>query len=95
MLAGGDVLCTTDEEEAIDEVRAYASRLGNIDAEILQEAALRMTTAAKIFYGLWSMDPALTPAQAPQSRWRQTRTRGRALRRSPSTSSCCRRRARC
>ena len=65
MLAGGDVLCTTDEEEAIDEVRAYASRLGNIDAEILQEAALRMTTAAKIFYGLWSIDPALTPAQAP------------------------------
>ena len=59
------VLCATDEEEAIDEVRVYAARLGNIDADILQESAHSMVTTARIFYGLWSMDPAVTPAQVP------------------------------
>jgi hypothetical protein len=65
MLACGNVLCATDEEEAIDEVRVYAARLGNIDADILQESAHSMVTTARIFYGLWSMDPAVTPAQVP------------------------------
>ena len=65
MLAGGNVLCATDEEEAIDEVMLYASRLGNIDADILQESARSMVVAARVFYALWSMDPTVTPAQVP------------------------------
>ena len=65
MLAGGNVLCTADEEEAIDEVKVYAARLGNLDANVLQESAYRMVTAAKLFYGIWSMDPSVTIVQGP------------------------------
>ena len=65
MLAGGNVLCVTDEEEAIDEVMLYASRMGNINADILQEPARSMVVAAKVFYALWPMDPAVTPVQVP------------------------------
>ena len=65
MLSCGNVLCATDEQEAIDEVKVYAARLGNLDANVLQESAYRMVTAAKLFYGIWSMDPSVTLVQGP------------------------------
>jgi hypothetical protein len=57
MLAGGNVVASTDEEEAFDEARLYASRLGNIEPRVLQESADRMWKASKVFYALWAMDP--------------------------------------
>ena len=63
MLAEGNVVGSTDEEEAFDEARLYASRLGNIGPEILQESADRMMKTAKVFYGLWSMDPEVKPVR--------------------------------
>ena len=66
MLAGGNIIGSTDEEEAFDEVRLYAARLGNIEPEVLQEAANRLWKATKVFYGLWSMDPAVMPVVPPE-----------------------------
>ena len=60
MLAGGGVLNATDEEDAIDEVKLYAARLGNLEPEVLQEAADRLLKTAKVFYGLWAMDPSVS-----------------------------------
>ena len=65
MLAGGDVVACTDEEEAFDEARLYASRLGNIEPQILQESADRMLKASKVFYALWSMDPKVLGRPEP------------------------------
>ena len=65
MLAGGNVVSATDEEEAIDEVRLYAARLGNIEPEVLQEASDRLWKTARGLYGLWSMDPAVNPVVLP------------------------------
>jgi hypothetical protein len=59
MLAEGNVVAATDEEEAFDEARLYASRLGNIEPQILQESADRMWETAKVFYALWAMDPGV------------------------------------
>ncbi len=61
MLASGDVLSATDEEEAIDEVKVYASRLGNQTPEVLQEATDRLLRTAKLFYGIWAMNPEIAP----------------------------------
>jgi hypothetical protein len=72
MLAEGQVAASTDEEEALDEARLYASRLGHVDAQTLQGAMDHMWKSAKVFYGLWAMDPGVTsgvrvctPVQAP------------------------------
>ena len=72
MLAEGQVAASTDEEEAFDEARLYASRLGHVDAQTLQGAMDHMLKSARVFYGLWAMDPGITtgvrvctPVQAP------------------------------
>ena len=57
MLAEGNVVAATDEEEAFDEARLYAARLGNLEPGVLQEATDRMWKTAKVFYAVWSMDP--------------------------------------
>ena len=79
MLAGGDVLNVTDEEEAIDEVKVYASRLCNQTPEVLQEAADRLLRTAKLFYGLWAMNPDRAGAVCPgpgEGRSRRGKGRG-------------------
>ncbi len=66
MLGEGNVFKAADEEEAIEDVKVYAARSGNEEPEVLQEAADRLISTAKVFYGLLSMSPADAPAEAPR-----------------------------
>jgi hypothetical protein len=61
MLEEGNVVAATDEEEAFDEARLYAARLGNLEPDVLQDATDRMWKSARAFYALWSMDPQVKP----------------------------------
>ena len=62
MVSGGDVLKAADEEEAIEEVKVYASRFGNQAPEVLQDAADRLLVTTKVFYGRLAMDPGVSPS---------------------------------
>ena len=67
MVLGGEVLKAADEEDAIEEVKVYASRFGDRAPEDLQVAADRLLVTARVFYGLLAMDPAVSPVPVTQA----------------------------
>jgi hypothetical protein len=65
MVLGGEILRATDDQDAIEEVKRYASRFGDQDPAELREVSHRLLTTAKVFCSLLGMDSEVSPSPVP------------------------------
>ena len=61
MILEGEILKSTDEEDAVEDVRRFAARYHAQEAMAeVREASYRFLTTAKVFYGLLGMTSAVS-----------------------------------
>ena len=65
MILGGDVLAASDEEEAIEDVKVFAARHGDLKPEVVNTAGDHLLTTARAFYGILALAPLAEPLAVP------------------------------